>query len=441
MKSRELQTEAATESSQQRVAASFAQLTLIPFVCLTLTGCWGTKKLDMMSSPLIHQQLGASAYGNTTSEACKPMAELFYATNRPGSGANTSRKYGNGSTDGLHLGLVEVQRGDASMTWDKLVQLSISDQRDQPVPLRIRRAREVGVLEHSDAPSFSEALDHALSSRSNGELTIFVPGSASSFYKSCAHATQLYHFTAPDGVFLTFSWPSTGKFVTYHRDVQHAAAATPLLADLIEQVARSSKVRRINIFAYSAGAQVAAPALASLRARYPDKTTDELRRRFRIGNVYLAAPDVSTRKFFTEYLPGFRDIVAHTTFTYARYDPILKVSHVFQLEARAGRPSRFELKKKKEQELEWLRQANQHPAVDAIDTDYSEAQRQSTERGHGSWYTDPWVSSDVVFLLRQDKPAISRGLEQKTDGSGWYFPEDYPERLKNLCSRRQVPEA
>jgi esterase/lipase superfamily enzyme len=46
--------------------------------------------------------------------------------------------------------------------------------------------------------------------------------------------------------------------------VKHAAKTAPLFARFIKQLARHTDAANINILAYSAGAQVASPALALL---------------------------------------------------------------------------------------------------------------------------------------------------------------------------------
>ena len=366
-------------------------LWLVPVASLVLTGCWGTRELDLMPAPLVHQQHGASACGGIAETSC--CADIHFATNRPAVRGDRHPFYRNGSERRLHLGVAKVRLGDKSMRLEELVELSTRAERPKEIPLRIEQTIEIEMGDRTQDSALTASINRSLQRCSRKDLTIFVPGAQSSFYKSCAHATQLQHFMLGQGAIVTFSWPSTGRFVGYPRDTRYARESVGHLADLIEQLAASTDAKTINIFSYSAGAQVTAPALAELRVRHPGESADELRRRFRIGNVYLASPDVSAEAFYTQYLPAFRDLVGRTTFTYHRQDPFLKASHRYLGEARLGRPSGGFGKAK---ELAWLKQGAAHPSVDAIDLEFACVERPVEFCAHGAWYSNPWVSSDLV---------------------------------------------
>jgi esterase/lipase superfamily enzyme len=403
--------------------------TLSATICLTLSGCWGTKKLDLMPTPLVHQQVGSKVYSDTLEESCSPAPEMYYATNRPETGGTASPDYPNGSGDRLHLGKVTLRVGDPSMSQDELRHSSTHEDRPEAIPLRIVNTKQIAVLGKSGDRNFAESVNRDLAKSADGSLTIFVPGAQSSFYKSCAHATHLKHFMASSSVCVTYSWPSTGRIVTYPQDIFYAREATRHLADLIEQLAATTTARRINVFTYSAGSQVVAPALASLQDRHPNLSAAELSARYRLGNVYFAAPEISAKQFFTEHLPIFSRFVERTTFTYNKDDRFLKASQLILLDPRAGRPTRGGSNRK---EIAWLRTANQNPSIDAIDLAYSPAERPQDFSVHGAWYRNSWVGSDVLLLLQQNASASTRGLKDKPDGTGWYFPVDYAERLNRL---------
>ena len=181
------------------------------------------------------------------------------------------------------------------------------------------------------------------------------------------------------------------------------------------------------MFAYSAGAQLVAPALASLA----DKHGAGFAKTLRAGRFYLAAPDVSTRTFFTEYLPAFEEHVEDIAFTYNCGDPFLKYANALS-DVRLGRPI---AKGTDPEELAWLRECSKRPAVQAIDLDYETAKRPVRFNIHSTWRRNPWVASDVVlFLLHGDTPK-QRGLEAKPDGSGWFFPTDYAHKLREITER------
>ena len=121
---------------------------------------------------------------------------------------------------------MRIQRGDVSLRWEDLVQLSTQGDRHEKIPLKIEAIQKLGSLD-GEAEAFLRAVKSALAKSTNKDINIFVHGAMSSFYKGCAETTQLYHFMAQQGVFVTFSWPSTGKIVTYSKDRKYAAESVP----------------------------------------------------------------------------------------------------------------------------------------------------------------------------------------------------------------------
>jgi len=49
--------------------------------------------------------------------------------------------------------------------------------------------------------------------------------------------------------------------------------------------------------------------------------------------------------------------------------------------------------------------------------------------GHGYWYANDWVLTDLLAVLRWQIRADQRGLVQKPGRARWYFPKDYPTRI------------
>ena len=54
--------------------------------------------------------------------------------------------------------------------------------------------------------------------------------------------------------------------------------------------------------------------------------------------------------------------------------------------------------------------------------------------GHGYWYTNPWVSSDVLTTLIWQLSPEERGLVRLPDKSRWTFPPDYPTRVRTVVA-------
>jgi len=53
--------------------------------------------------------------------------------------------------------------------------------------------------------------------------------------------------------------------------------------------------------------------------------------------------------------------------------------------------------------------------------------------GHHYWYRHPWMSSDIIFLMRTNLPPHRRGLSATELEGIRYLAEDYPEKIKNAA--------
>ena len=88
------------------------------------------------------------------------------------------------------------------------------------------------------------------------------------------------------------------------------------------------------------------PALAELREKYADEDIGQLKQRLRLGEVYLAAPDVDFRVFL-ENLATYIDLPNHITSALNPDDSVLKHATRYHRVSRAGRPDPNELTPRK----------------------------------------------------------------------------------------------
>ena len=402
---------------------------------LGVTGCSSVTKWNMMPAPTVHQYLGERVFDRMATDERSPDMKIFYATNRPGTGPADDRVYENGSIDRLNLGTATVHFGDQSMTWQGLLTLSTLRKGKIETPLHLDNATQSATVPGSGSAGFSQAVNRTLATKDHKQLTIYVHGAQSSFFKSCVQGAQFYHFMTREGVLLSFSWPSTGSFLAYKKDVEFADQSVERFADLIEFLAANTDAEKINILAYSAGAQVAAPGLALLRERHASLSDAALRRKLRIGVAYFAAPDVSLAKFTNTYLPAFYKLVDNTTVTFHRKDSVLKWAIMANKESRLGRPDGGELT---EEEIAFLEKAAARERLDAIDMQYEPVKRPLDFKAHGHWYTNEWVSSDVIIQFLYHPRPDERGLKRKPDSEAWYIPVDYPDRLQELIEKAKA---
>jgi hypothetical protein len=70
---------------------------------------------------------------------------------------------------------------------------------------------------------------------------------------------------------------------------------------------------------------------------------------------------------------------------------------------------------------------NELPNVEIIDVSYGQEVRGFDITGHHYWYRHPWMSSDIIFLMRTDLPPNRRGLSPTELEGIWYLSPDYPD--------------
>ncbi len=367
----------------------------------------------------------------------------LYATNRiPFNKLDGSTGYLIFPSDTLEMGFLVHSVGDGGMSWDELYTESLKKKRDKDLLLTqlfvkpmAEYHKDTNLEKTSDrAAGFFIRLNETLEKTFDKDITVYVHGANSNFYRATAQGAQFFHFTGHNSIILSFSWPSAENLLKYKTDVLHAKKTVPAFARLLEILALHTKARNINIIAYSAGAQVVAPGLAYLRDLYPELSSEELKQKLRLGEVYFAAPDTAFKAFSERYLK-FRDIVKRTTISLNHNDRILLLAAVQNGMSRLGRPDTSELS---ESEAEVILEAMGRTDFDVIDAGGSKAL--DIGKGHDYWYSHPWVSNDLLMLLLFNASPEERGLvEYKGEGRAivYRFPDDYDANIQDLLKTQK----
>jgi len=348
--------------------------------------------------------------------------------------------------DDLRMGIAHVRVGDEDLDWETLHRLSTSSDPDNRPIVHLQKLEQMTVLgpgkspeDSPDAQAFFALVNKALAASPNGELLIYVHGSNNTVPRAAAQAAQFRHFTGRRMVVLSFMWPSAGSLLRYLTDVGNAAMSVEPFARLIEVLAQNTTASRIDVLAYSAGAQVVSPALALLGTSRPDEPRAALRQRLRLGQIYFSAPDIDTRRFANE-LAQYIDIVDRVSLAANLNDSVLRLAAIVGRASRAGRPDASELSA---EQTQFLMEATRNRQFDLIAVDPN-AIPNLPLRSHSFWYDDPWVSGDILaqFLLRA--PPATRGLEEQVGSVGahyWSFPPDFYDRVYRLFGSRRAPPA
>lgn len=404
-------------------------------IILLFSGC--QPKVYLMPTPI---GLDKDSLAFELSEDNKEGNFLYtlYATNRtPFEISYHYNKYSIFPSNSLRLGYVIHRVGDEEMSWEDLLKESLRENRSTNLLIEKIASLEMAHYDLSDDTTkdsdpetdFFNKINQELDKMYNKDLLVYVHGANCNFYRATAQGAQYFHFTGHNSIVLTFSWPSAENILKYKTDVLHAKQTVPAFARLIEILAKNTNAKNINILAYSAGAQVVAPGLAYLRDLYPDLTPETLKKRLRIGEVYLAAPDTNFAPFIDRYMK-FKDIVERTTINLNQYDKVLRISALQNGISRLGRPNRNELT---EEEGLAIIEALQKDTLDILNVGDSEALQLGG--AHDSWYNHPWVSNDLLLLMLFNASPEERGLEKYELGNGetgYFFPENYDKIIREI---------
>jgi len=419
----------------------------IVLVTAAMSACQST--VYLMPTPAALQEGQRDPFAINQRERPDNRVSVFYATNRLPTGLRNNRSYLTLFDQDIRLGTARVRIGGETLGWQELHAESLSEYREEPIPMTLESAIEYSSVRPGDqalspgAVRFFAEMNQRLDTLLNKDIIVYVHGANNNFYRASAQAAQFHHFTGRNAVVLVFAWPSAESLLRYAVDVNNARRSTAVFTRLIELLAQHTTAERIDVLAYSAGAQVLGPALALLKSSSPDADVQQLHERLRLGEVYFAAPDIDFQPFIAD-LRRYVGIADHITVAVNPVDTVLGLAARHHQQSRAGKPDPDELTA---EETQWLIEASRTLPIDLLWI--TSQQLPGMGRGaHDFWYNHPWASTDVLIQLLFSARPAERGLESyEEEGQArvWYFPPDYPERanmsIERLRAQHGVPEA
>jgi esterase/lipase superfamily enzyme len=405
-------------------------------VSLLLVGCG---RPPLMPTPMIFAGSGIDAVAETPAGERATTARVFYATDRtPREYPKTPFKtYTNERDYGLRLGVASVDLAPGR-TWEELHALSLEEKRrGNPTP-HLTKVEEFGSLwrevpplqaasveDAAVADRFASEVQAALDETALGEIFIFVHGFNTRFDDNCLVAAELQHFIGSQGVFMSYAWPSRGSLFAYGEDKASAQYSIRYFRLFLAYLAERTDARRINVIGHSAGAPVAVGAIRELCLMHFDEGAEAIQSRYRIGQLVLAAPDMDLGVFVNAVHDEVVGVPEQMAIYFSTRDKALDFSAWIFGFARLGEP----LTELTATGLAFLHEHSDVALIDVV----------AAEKNHGSWlghsyfHEDPWVSSDLVLMLRHHLDPAARGLVTDGDSPIWGFPKDYPERSRSVA--------
>ena len=401
-----------------------------------LPGCVSHKTSTMMPAPVIYHHSSIDPFAHLSETQKDTKTSVFFATNRVSTGELNDQKYGNSIDSEIHLGVATVHMGHQSTDWNDLYEYSLAKTEIMsPMPIKLGEHTQIATMPTRFVPgqdkltpelqAFVNLINEEISTAIDKEIMVYVHGTKVDFANSAILTAEVDHFAGRDYVGVAFAWPSHQNIAAYlaRIDVKNALASSEALQHLLVLLAKHTDAEHINILSYSAGAKVASKALFELSQTYSGLNPDQLKERFRLGAVVFAAADVSIDAFLAR-LPSISNLANQIVITVSDNDNALIAAKRFMGGAvRAG-----------SQEGEYIEEefiiSNHLSNIEIIDVSLNHEIRGFDIDGHHYWYRHPWMSSDIIFLMRTDLPPAARGLTPSQMEGIWYLSPDYPEKAR-----------
>ena len=231
------------------------------------------------------------------------------------------------------------------------------------------------------------------------------------------------------GAMVSFEWPSESRLLGYIADKGNATYSTRHFRALLSNIAKECNVDSITIIGHSAGTPIVVNALRELRLLDFDLPAEQVRAKYSIGRVVLAAPDMDLMAFTNAVQDRFHDLTTGVAVYASPKDRALGLSEKLYGNSRLGRA----VGKIEPFERQLLQSV---PKIELVDASVAEKEFGSA-LGHSYFHRDPWVSSDIGSFILGRSPA-GRGLvKNHGDQVFWEFPKDYPEQLKQRIGGAQ----
>ncbi|MBK7403118.1 MAG: alpha/beta hydrolase [Phycisphaerales bacterium] len=399
-------------------------------------GC--ATKSSMMPAPLAVRLSGADPFALVPPEQRSTTVRVYYATNRaPASPGSNGARYGATLTDEIRLGTATVRLAPQAWDWDRLTSETLAGARPEQSVTGVEELGTLGFatdrnpvasLSADGLPGRAEArftgtIRSALEACNHRDIFVYVPGINQTFEVGLRRMAEFSHYLDRDGVFLAYAWPAHAHPFAYDADRRHAIASVDGFVRFIRLLEDETEADRIHIITSSAGAPLVSGLLIAMHERQPGAPAPG---QTRIGQVIYAASDQDIVAFREMLLNGADEVPEHITIYSSSVDLGLVLTRHFgsgdktigRLPANLSDPTASVLRS----------HSARVTVVDAtVAVHYA---GRGDMWAHRYWYLNPWVSSDLLAVLRHGLAPDERGLVAGHEGALWCFPPDYPDRLR-----------
>ncbi len=421
-----------------RLSRRLPNFVLSMLLALGLAGCseaiYDTIKL--MPPPAVYAKGEVDPFPRVDENNFDEQSRLFYVTDRrPVTEEDAPAFYANARGFLLRGGTVQVQADPPFSSWSEIKAISLSAEESQRRLLRLRSVEEFGVLpvnEFSILPSdvdensrraagrtFTAAVDKKLAGSPQKDIFIYVHGYNVDFDYSVLSSKELQHYMGYRGAFITYAWPATPNRLAYFKDIETTASTRKNLREFIDFISKNTRVEKIHVIGYSAGARLAFEAVYDLTLRYASNPSAGPN----IGQLILIGSELD-RSYFAQSLDdGLLERTEGVTIYMNSSDAALRMSSIVFGNDRLGQISYEDTPLSREIERR-IRRLERLALIDVTDAEGS-----AFGNGHTYFRSSPWASSDMFVSLIYGLSPEERGLTREPDRAFWQFPRDYDDRI------------
>ncbi|HKO67919.1 MAG TPA: alpha/beta hydrolase [Burkholderiaceae bacterium] len=403
---------------------------LLGVATILATGC-ATVEPHLVPAPAVFKDARLSFDQTRPVELKSTQVPVFFATTR--AATQGPEHFGNDSAR-LTLGIAQVRLGEPGWSWDQLVESDRTSTVDKARNGAVEsveilgRATDEAALSKAER-AFVAAIDAQLARIQNPELVFYVHGYRVTFDEVAVQMGSFAHYLGQQAT-VTFQWPTGTMFWNYLTDCPRAQRYIPDIERMLALLAQT-KAQHINVLAYSCGSPLLASALDRLRARHPALDHDALQSRYRLGNVIFVASDVDLKTFARDHVQPALDLARQVIVYFSQIDRALGFSSLLAGASRLGQPDISDLSV---DEIQRLSSNSRFQAVDV--TNVRGAHEMGGMKGHGYWYANEIISTDVALSLRYPIPPAQRCLINPEGKRVWNIPDDYVDCVANRLLQR-----
>lgn len=401
---------------------------------LALSACAGNRPL--MPTPTIYSSHQHELFADSLRELQSNDVDLLYVTDRaPYKDKHNMLMYNAQRSPSLAFGSAKVlfnhgastafqgvDKGQVNSTVELETLREISRFPPTPYPFSLQDGKYL--VDKKTISEFVRADKHLeyeivrrLELTSCKDVFLFVHGADNSLEFALETWAGMWHFLGREGVPVVYSWPAGSSGVpltSYSYDRESGEFTIFHLKQFLKSLSSNKQVLRIHIVAHSRGADVITTALRELFIEARASNVDMLQR-YKIANLLLIAPDmdmeVVSQRLAAERLA---EGIGQVTIYVSPEDKALGLaSLLFNSVLRFGQ----------------IRTENAPEQVKIGDhvnnIAFIEVNR-SSGLGHGYFYDNTAVSSDIILLLRYSFSAGSTGRPLKyIRPHFWKMPDEY----------------